>query len=175
MKIAIFIDGGYLDKILKNNSIRIDYCKLSEELSMGKTILRTYYYNCLPYQGSPPTDEEKSRFSGAQRFHRALERLPRYQVRTGKLAKRGDQYEQKGIDTLISIDLVNLSASGKISDAVLVAGDSDFNPAVRIAKEHGVNVFLCHSVNRNEYHDSLWEICDERIPIGRDFLEKIKK
>jgi uncharacterized LabA/DUF88 family protein len=115
MKIAIFIDGGYLDTIAKRCGVKIDYCKLSVDVSQGK--------------------EEKTRFSNAQKFHQALERLPRYEVRTGRLVRRGDEYEQKGVDTLLSIDLVNLAASGKISDAVLVAGDSDFMPAVKVAKD----------------------------------------
>ncbi len=153
MKIAIFIDGGYLSKILRNSRAQIDFSLLSAELSQGKEILRTNYYNCLPYQSSPPSREEKERFSRAQQFHNALERLPRYEVKEGRLAKRGTDYEQKGIDTLLSIDLVNLAASGKISDAVLLAGDSDFIPAVKVAKSHGVNIFLYHSADRREYHN----------------------
>jgi uncharacterized LabA/DUF88 family protein len=175
MKIAIFIDGGYLSKISKKYNMNIDFCLLSRELSQGKEILRTIYYNCLPYQSNPPTPEEKERFSKAQKFHNALERLPRYEVKEGKLAKRGTEYEQKGIDTLLSIDLVNLSASGKISDAVLLAGDSDFIPALKVAKDHGVNIFLYHGKDRNEYHQALWQICDERIAIDNNFINKIKR
>lgn len=171
MKIAIFIDGGYLAKIAKKyNNSGIDFLNLSREMSQGKEILRTYYYNCLPYQGSPPTTDEKERFSKAQKFFNALERIPRYEVREGRLAKRGNEFEQKGIDTLLSIDLVNLAASGKISDAVLLAGDSDFLPAVKVAKEHGVNIFLYHGRDRSDYHEALWRTCDERIAIDSFFF-----
>lgn len=175
MKIAIFIDGGYLDKISKKYGFPVDFNRLSQEMANGKEILRTYYYNCLPYQGSPPSQEEKERFSKAQKFYKALERLPRYEVREGRLAKRGAEFEQKGIDTLLSIDLVNLAASGKISDAVLLAGDSDFLPAVKVAKDHGVNIFLYHSRDKYDYHESLWLICDERIAIDSAFLDKVKR
>jgi uncharacterized LabA/DUF88 family protein len=175
MKIAIFIDGGYLAKIMKHKGFQVSFGLLSAELSQGKEILRTYYYNCLPYQSSPPTKEEAERFSRAQKFHNALERLPRYEVKEGRLAKRGSDFEQKGIDTLLSIDLVNLAASGKISDAVLLAGDSDFIPAIKVAKTHGVNIYLYHSEDRREYHQSLWLICDERIPIDSDLLDRIRK
>ena len=177
MKIAIFIDGGCLAKISKRyGSVAIDFCLLSREMSQGKELLRTYYYNCLPYQSNPPSQEEKERFSKAQKFHKYLERLPRYEVREGRLAKRGpSEFEQKGIDTLLSIDLVNLSASGKISDAVLLAGDSDFLPSVKVSKEHGVNVFLYHDREKTCYHESLWLACDERVPIDSTFLEKVKR
>ena len=175
MKIAIFIDGGYLGKILQKYNHNIDFSRLAREMSQDKEILRTYYYNCLPYQSNPPTQEEKERFSKAQKFHYALERLPRFEVREGRLARRGNEYEQKGIDTLLSIDMVNLSASGKISDAVLLAGDSDFIPAVRVSKEHGVNIFLYHDRDKSNFHDALWRICDERIAIDLIFLDKVKR
>jgi uncharacterized LabA/DUF88 family protein len=175
MKIAIFIDGGYLDKISKKYGPNVDFNRLSQEMAHGKEILRTYYYNCLPYQGNPPTTDEKERFSKAQKFYRALERIPRYEVREGRLAKRGVEFEQKGIDTLLSIDLVNLAASGKISDAVLLAGDSDFLPAIKVAKEHGINIFLYHGRDRSEYHESLWLAYDERIAIDTCFLDKVKR
>ncbi len=103
-----------------------------------------------------------------------LERLPKYEVRLGKLAFRNGEFEQKGVDTLLSIDLVNLAASGKISDAVLMAGDSDFIPAVKVAKNYGINIHLYHSKIKGQYHDALWQICDERIPIDAGLINKIK-
>lgn len=175
MKVAIFLDGGYVDKVLKNDftGTNIDYGKLSKEISQNKEILRTFYYHCLPYQGNPVTTEERERFSKAQKFHSALERLPRYEVRRGTLVKRDDRFEQKGIDTLLSIDLVKFAASGKITDAFLVAGDADFVPAVCVAKEYGVNVILYYS--QHSYHKNLWQACDERIIIDQNLIQKIRR
>ena len=105
MKVAIFIDGGYIEKIMQQEypSLKIDYSKLSNVLSRNKEILRSYYYNCLPYQSNPPTPEEKERFAKRQRFYTMLTRLPKFEVREGRLVKRGIEFEQKGIDTLLSI------------------------------------------------------------------------
>ena len=176
MKTAIFIDGGYLDKILQNEyQVRIDYAKLPEIIAQEKEILRTYYYNCEPYQGSPPTEDEKLRFSRAQKFYKMLTRLPRYEVRLGRLARRGNDYEQKGIDTLLSIDLVNLAATKQIANAIIIAGDYDYVPAIKVTKEHAVNVILYHSRIRGCYHDLLWEICDDRVPIDQELIDKIKR
>lgn len=182
MKSAIFIDGGYLEKVLKHEfkSIRIDFQKLSTELAGNKEILRTYYYNCLPYQKPSPSDDERRLFSSRQKFYNALERLPRYTVRLGKVAYRGEDaegnkiYEQKQIDTLLSIDMVQLAALGKISDAILVAGDSDFVPAIKVVKELAVNVILYHSALSNCYHRELWQICDDRIPIDSAIIDRVK-
>lgn len=177
MKIAIFIDGGYLNKILKNEFSQppIDFSKVPFEVCKGKEILRTYYYNCLPYQSNPATDVEKIRFSKAQKFYSALERLPHFEVRMGRLVLRGGEFEQKRVDTLLSIDLVNLSASGKISDAVLVAGDGDYIPAVKTIKDHGTNITLYHSQNKNAYDQGLWQLCDDRYAIDINLINKIKR
>ena len=174
MKVSIFIDGGYLEKILKNEfgQIPIDFDKLSSALARGKEILRTYYYNCLPYQSSPPTEDERARFSRRQKFHTMLTRLPKYEVREGRLVRRGSEFEQKGIDTLLSIDLVNLAASNKISEAILLAGDYDFVPAVSVVKTHGVNITLYHSRSCNQ---GLWDLCDERFPLTRELVESLRR
>jgi uncharacterized LabA/DUF88 family protein len=182
MRLAIFIDGGYLEKIIKNEfgEIPIDFAKLVEVLTDGRELLRTYYYNCLPYQSNRPTQEESQRFAKKEGFFSYLRRLPRFSVRLGKLAFRGlggdgkKVFEQKGIDTLLSIDMVNLAATKQVSNIILLAGDSDYIPAVEVVKTHGVGVILYHSQKKDSYHIDLWQICDERCPINQSLINKIK-
>jgi hypothetical protein len=50
-KCAIFIDGGYLNSLLKKwNNFGLNYLKFSQKISEIIEVkrLRTYYYNCLP-------------------------------------------------------------------------------------------------------------------------------
>lgn len=50
-KCAIFIDGGYLDKLLEMwGDFPLDYEKFVKKIcnSLGLQLLRVYYYNCLP-------------------------------------------------------------------------------------------------------------------------------
>jgi uncharacterized LabA/DUF88 family protein len=142
--------------------------------------LRAYYYNCLPYQSNPPTPEESERFAKKERYFSYLRRLPRFNVKVGKLAFRGidkegnKDFEQKGIDTLLSIDMVNLAATKQVSNIILLAGDSDYIPAIEVTKTHGVGAILYHSQRRDSYHIDLWQACDERFPINQAFINKIK-
>jgi len=131
--VAIFIDGGYIEKVILNEfpNINIDFALFSEEIkrkiSPSIEILRTYYYHCLPYKGNPPTVEESERFSKKQRFFNALNKKPRFQVQLGRLSKIGPdsngnyEFVQKMVDALLSIDLVHLSAKEKITHAAIVA------------------------------------------------------
>lgn len=174
-RIAIFIDGAYLDATLRDEcgGIKIDYAKLARKLAGGVDILRTYYYNCLPYQRSAPTPDEQLRFAQAQKFHAAWRALPRFEVREGMLVFRGSDergrpiYVQKGIDIKFGVDLVLLSAKQQISHAALIAGDSDLIPAIEIAKNEGVLIHLYHGANP---HRKLIEISDERTRLTPEFL-----
>ena len=177
-QIPIFIDGGYFDITNRDEcgGGKIDYAKLAIKLAGGIEILRTYYYNCLPYQQSTPTEEEAKRFSQAQKFHAALRSLSRFEVREGMLVYRGNNekgkpiYVQKGIDIQIGVDLVLLSAKQQISHAVVIAGDSDLIPALTVAKNEGVLIRLYHG---SAPHRKLVEVADERTRITSEFLADV--
>ena len=175
---AIFIDGAYLDYVLKEEfgGVHISYRALSERMAGDSDILRTYYYHCPSYQGNPPTQEERERYSAQRRFFDTLERLPRYTVRLGRLALRGvdargrPRYEQKRVDILLGVDMVQLAAKQNIQEALLLAGDSDFIPAVTAAKIEGVVVKLFHG---QKPHSDLWREADERTRINQDLINSI--
>jgi uncharacterized LabA/DUF88 family protein len=182
MRTAIFIDGAYLEFTLRESyeSVRIDYGLLSEKMAGGIDVLRSYYYNCLPYVGNPPTEEEKTRLADKQRFFDALTRIPRYQVRLGQLAFRGLRtgdnrpiFEQKRVDTLMAVDFVLLCSTQRITHAALLTGDGDFVPAVNVAKEFGVVVSLWYS-DRFRADDELWRVCDERHVIDQQLIDSIR-
>ena len=194
-RLAIFIDGGYIDALASSEfSIWVDYGKfvrsvadiISSKTAEPLDLLRTYYYNCLPYQSSPPTDSEQEQFARSRRFFRALTRLDRFLVREGRLAFRGldDKgkpiFQQKRVDLLLGLDFALLSGKHQITHAVLVAGDSDFIPAVEIAKQEGIVVYLFHGPTRNKRGDStyaqeLWFAADERFEMTRDFMNRIAR
>jgi len=179
-RIAIFIDAAYLQFMLRDEfaSVRIDFQKLVERMAGDREILRSYYYNCEPYQSNPPTPEEKERFSRTQRFHYALDKIPRFQVRLGKLALRGCDrtgkqiFQQKRVDIQMGVDLVLLAAKRSITDAAILAGDSDFLPAIEAAKPEGVVIHLFHGEHP---HVDLVAKCDERTQFDQTFIDSILK
>lgn len=176
---AVFIDGGYLDYVLRYqfSQARIDYGALARSMVGNYELLRAYYYHCLPYQGSPPTEEEKTRFANMERFR--LRRLDRFEVRVGKLAYRGADtsgrpiFEQKRVDSMLAVDLVLLSAKRAIQKAVVLTGDNDFLPPIWAAKNEAVIVHLWHGSGDMRPHADLWDAVDERTQITEAIVNNI--
>ena len=185
---AIFIDGTYLNKLLEREfgRARIDYHLLAQLLAGDSEILRSYYYHCPPHQSNPPTEDELARVRSSEHFFAALRRLPRFEVRLGKLAYRGQDHDgrpifiQKQVDIMLCVDLVRLAATSQVTQAILLAGDSDFLPAVEVAKNHGVLMSLWHGPQRpggghGSVHHELWSGCDERHELTMESVDRLRR
>ena len=112
------------------------------------------------------------------KFFNSLDRLDRFEVVFGKTVKRytadGKEYfTQKGVDVRLAVDLVRLSWAGHIKIAVLIAGDNDFVPAVKAAKDAGVIVKLYYS--KNSYSDELIAAVDEAEEITQELIKECER
>jgi len=195
-RLAIFVDGGYLDSLASDEfGIRVDQSKLGEEIRRivaAKTpnsvdLLRTLYYDCLPYQSNPPTAQEKERFSKKRSYFDTLRNLPRFDVREGRLVFRGldtsgkQIFQQKRVDLLLGLDFALLSGKRQITHVAVVSGDSDLLPAFKVAKEEGISVWLFHGPRKSKkdgsssYAYELWQEADERYEIDMDFMKRVQR
>ena len=126
----------------------------------------------MPYQSPTPTVEEQIRYSKKSKFVSKIRRLPRFEVRLGKVQFVNGEYKQKKVDILLAIELVSLAWKGSINKAVLVAGDSDFIPAINQAKDAGVVVSLYYI--KDACNDDLLDSVDERTEITPDLFNRLK-
>jgi uncharacterized LabA/DUF88 family protein len=180
---AVFLDAGYVNSVLRSDfkEPKIDFSKLAQVMAAPDELLRTYYYNCLPFQSNPPTDQEKERYAKAHRFTTALKNLPRFEVRLGKLAYRGMDkdnkpiFVQKRVDCMVGVDMALLAGKGKITNVSIFTGDSDLIPAIEAVKREGVLVTLWHGSYKHDTAPSreLVEIADERKQLTQEVLTKI--
>ena len=183
MRAAIFIDGAYFLSHMKKHDIIPKYEDLADYLlkplrkSVQLDLLRCYFYYCAPWMSSEPTTNEKSRMEEYESFIGGIASLERWSVRLGKLQRRWDGYkeyfEQKRVDVLLSVDMVRHSASGHIQHVLIVAGDSDFIPAIEATKESGATVTLWCG-DENSVHKDLVSLADivhkfdwKKLPKGK--------
>jgi uncharacterized LabA/DUF88 family protein len=182
LRTAVFIDGAHLSKTLRHAypGVGIAYDKLAALAAGSGELLRAYYYDALPYLSERPTDNEVQYLSRRQRFFHALRQLPKFMVREGRCVRSwnhdrgGYVYKQKFVDVFLCADLVRLASKGCIDVAVLVTGDSDFIPAVEVARGEGVHVRLLCSPNRKETHADLVAACDQRIVLDDAMIDAVR-
>jgi uncharacterized LabA/DUF88 family protein len=138
---------------------KIDLAKFSDILCGDYERLRTYYYTCMPYQSCPPTEDERRRFSSMDKFVYTLKKLPRFEVKLGRLGCVAGEYIQKRVDIR------------SISKAVMVTGDSDFVPAIEAAKDLGVLVELYYSPS--SIHDELLSAVDQSFMMDEVLINQV--
>ena len=180
---AVFIDGGYLEKVLQHDhdKARIDFGLLVDVMVGGDELLRAYYYHCLPYQSRPPTAAEKKRHEDRHRFFTALGHIPRFEVRLGKLAFRGTTaagepiLQQKRVDLMLGVDMALLAGKNHITKMALLSGDSDFAPAIEAVKREGVLTTLWHGsqAGRTRPSRELLQECDEQRELTAAIIQSV--
>lgn len=175
-RIAAFIDAAYLDRLPnRDRAGDIDFRILAARLARGRELLRTYYYDALPYLPANASAGLRRWYDERKDFIDRLSTVPRVLVRLGKTrCYRNDNgktvYQQKRVDVHYATDLVLLAAKHLVTDVAIIAGDSDLIPAVSAAKEEGVVVHLFYGSGAD---GDLITACDERVPLSDSFMESI--
>lgn len=169
MRAAIFIDAAYLLSQAKKNNIEPKWSDLADfflkplRKSIPVDLLRCYFYYCAPWMSPEPTDRELERMKEHDEFMKIILEQERWAVRLGKLQRRWDGYreyfEQKRVDVLLSVDMVRHAAAGHIQHVIVIAGDSDFIPAIDATQESGATVTLWYG-DDNTIHQDLLELVD---------------
>lgn len=146
--------------MVHQTGIRIDFEALVKNLIGDSELVRVYYYDAKPRDGA------------LDGFLRNLRRIHNFEIRLGTLIECGDRRMQKGVDGLLALDLTRLAMGGAAFDnAVLVASDGDFFPAVDHARSLGVKIYCAfwNSISQN-----LRQVCDSTFHISKAFLNEIR-
>ncbi len=187
-KTLVFIDEGYLSKISKNfgkgKHIKIDYLKFAKYLSIkeGLWCEHIFYYTAPPYQSPIPTQDEAKRKAGYDSFITKLKLNKEITVRKGRLQKNDDGFTQKGVDTLLTMDLIEEPIKRDIKTIILIACDTDFVPILNnLRKEKDIRVILFYYTDRKRnsnfsMSNHILTACDKKVLLQQDhFIENIRK
>jgi uncharacterized LabA/DUF88 family protein len=198
-RIALLIDGGFLDKKIPNKSKnpeiqagRIVQAALACMDPVEEELYRIYYYHCPPY-GRKAMDVAGNLvdFSATPAFayHTSLlaylARQEFVAVRLGMLSLNGwipkshilyqvkktgnvictaadfkPNLQQKGVDMRIGLDVALLALNHLVERVALVTADSDFIPAMKLARREGLQVVLSSLANKTkpelEHHADIY-------------------
>lgn len=172
-KVVILVDGGFLRilcrkaGLLYDNSFIEDFsksCKAEDE-----EIIRILYYDCAPYTGTAnlPVSNNPHQFVGSDAWLHQLARKDLFAVRRGVLKFRGYKpkrtpvnpsgpltdddfeadFEQKGVDMRIGLDIATYSSLHCIERIILVSNDTDCVPAMKHGRKSGLQVVIVELPN----------------------------
>ena len=173
-RVAIFVDAGYLfaqgstaltgskkkriETRLDKNAVLAELLAVAKEKADGASPLRIYWYDGALGYGGPTLEQE------------AIASSDNVKLRLGFINKAG---QQKGVDSLIVTDLINLARNNAISDALLMSGDEDVRIGVEIAQGFGVRIHLLGIVpSRGSQSKQLLFEADTTVEWSKDTVSK---
>jgi uncharacterized LabA/DUF88 family protein len=179
----VFIDAGYLSKISKHlgkgKYLKYDINQFSITIAREANLhcKGVFYYTAPPFQSQTPTTEENERKAKYDKFMSRLKELPNFTVREGRLQKIDGEFTQKGVDTLLTMDLFTKPQEYGVKKIILIACDTDFVPILDQIRKNGINVILYYYTDRIRkssfsMSNHLFTVCDEKIMIRLDHFEK---
>lgn len=80
------------------------------------------------------------------------------------------RYEQKGVDTLIVLDMVRLAQLNSYDTLLLLAGDTDLAEAVKTVQDYGKRVIIARPEKSGNASD-LFDLADESVTLTADTLK----
>lgn len=188
-----FIDNAYLKKISAEfnklyNTKRYDVKKFAKIICdhLKLDCKRIYFYDAPPYHDFNSTADELNKLNEYNKFITVLKKID-VVVREGrcqkvylydnKTKKYYPKYNQKGVDTFLTMDLIIEPAMFNIKNIVLVACDSDFVPVIDYLKECDKKVNL---VYYNDYirgspfsvSNEIEQTCDFKLLLKKEHFLK---
>jgi len=188
-KIIILIDGGFLRKNANKagKTYNPDFisqfagkCKADDE-----EILRILYYDCAPYAGTVklPVSGNNHTFQGSGKWLEELAAKDLFAVRRGVLKFRGykpkhtpvpgagaltdadfvPDFEQKGVDMRIGLDIASYSAGQCADRIILVSGDTDCVPAMKFSRRAGLQIVVVELPNSKVAPELVWHSDFKRL------------
>jgi len=189
----VFIDEGFLDKLTQflgnGNRLKFDKFDFAQRISTKQDLVckYLYYYTCPPFQSGISTNEEIRRKKGYDCFIQALSKNEKIKIRQGRCQRiinsNGKvEYNQKGVDTLLTIDLSHLKEDfPEIEKIILVSSDTDFCPIIEdIKKRWKIEVILYSYFEKKRnlkfsLSNELLRCCSKYIKLTKEDFEAVRR
>ena len=82
------------------------------------------------------------------------------------------ELQQKGVDTLITLDMVRLASRSAFGTAIVIAGDRDLAEVVRTVQDYGVRVLIA-TPNRASVASEVVQLADGLLDIDVEDVRKM--
>src|SRR3989344_3638879 len=139
-RVAIFIDGSNLYHNLKRFNIKTTFEEIIKKVETRREIVDIFYYTALL---DKLIDEES--YKEHKRFLDKIKEIPNFHVVLCNLRKiiledGSVDFAIKGDDVYLATDLIKGAYENLYDVAIIVSGDADFIPAIKLVQKNGKKV-----------------------------------
>lgn len=136
-RVMIFIDGSNLFWASRSRGIQIDYSKLIQFLTNGRSLIRTYYYGAekVPPDPAQTGFYESLKFKGIEVVTKPLVKRTSWATLLSNNSRvQVIKEEEKGVDVALITDMLAMGYKNAYDTAISIGADSDFENAIRNIK-----------------------------------------
>ncbi len=141
----MFIDGSNIFHACKEFESGFGYSpvKLRAVLTEDVDLIRAHYYGSIPIVGEEQIESQNKfhhflEYNGFRTVIMPLRRRPG----TNPDGTPRDIYIEKGVDTALVTDMLQLGYEGAYDLAILVAGDADYVRTIQAVERRGIKVHV---------------------------------
>lgn len=164
-RVAIFIDGSNFYHSTAKKGKKVNFQRLINELIGDKKLVNVYYYVApLDFETNP------KKYWKHQKFLNILKKIPKFNVvlcNLKKLKKKDGSFEfvVKGDDALLICDLIMGAVKDLYDTAIIVSGDEDFAPVIKIVQE--LRKKVGNAYFKSSSSQALRQVCNFSIPLDK--------
>ncbi len=183
----IFVDNGFFklvkkefeDKTGKKKKFLQTFRNICKKEKLN--LKHLFFYTAPPYQSEIPVEKEKNLMKNYRYLLAILKHKKWITVREGRCQRlKIDgkyKYAQKGVDILISIDLMEVQNKfPNIKELILIACDSDFVPLIQNIMSKDIKVILYTYFERKRdspfsRYNELLQVCTKWVKLNESYFE----
>ena len=167
-RVAIFIDGSNLYHNLKRYNIKKKFEEIIKKLETKREIVNIFYYTALLDKGF-----DEKRYKKHKKFLNKIKKIPNFNVVLCNLRKTileddSIDFTIKGDDVYLATDLIKGAFKDLYDVAIIVSGDEDFIPAIKVAQENKKKIINAFFPKSSSY--LLRNCCDGSINLKKALL-----
>ena len=167
-RVAIFIDGSNLYHNLKRYNIKTTFEEIIKKVETKREIVDIFYYTAMLDKS---TDEEG--YKKHKNFLDKIRKIPNFNIVLCNLRKMiledgSVDFAIKGDDVYLATDLIKGAYEDLYDIAIIVSGDADFIPAIKLAQKNDKKVVNAFFPKSSSY--LLRNCCDGSINLRKALL-----
>ncbi len=174
-KDLVIFDGSNFYHGSKNLSpethlINFDYACLAEMITGSKNFKIEYCVGEIRQEKNNP--KSKILYAQQQSLFYNLEKQ-KIKVKKGYMLKRNDEYDEKGVDVQIAIDIVRGAIRNEYGKCFVISSDTDIIPAILDAKAEGKQIVYVGFENFISW--AMKANCNRTILISKKMIQKCSR